>query len=942
MASSKTVRSYGGKVIKYAVLPGILPRIRELVGSGFSQLAFMMALVYGMVRLLPQGHPYLNSANIGRYGLINVIAEAANNLVISKDNIDKLIIFVVLLFGLMILFMQFFSIMLFLTMGSALAGDIPRGFSDLFEVNGTNRPYDIAYIALDMVFGVQRNGGASFFESCLGAASGGGGATGSGANCSSDGNSRLDFSGSTFPWPFHTALHSMFQLYSIGMLVVAVIIFLYFIVTIVAETAQSGTPFGRRFNQVWAPIRMVVAFGLLIPLNSGLNTAQYITLYSAKIGSAFATNAWVRFSETLTDPAIFGEANAGIVARTRAPQTQNILMFSQFAYMCKLMQDKATERTGDSTRWARERVQAYWLKGNSAPAKQAGGAGPAIDHFQGRDVTIVFGIQDGDTYASHPGKVLPLCGKIVIPVATRLDQPAALAKAPGTREMFEFYYDMVVNDFYGSGYATGSKTFIDTLVAQRFLPTSPGVSLGAAPPNTLIEMATSLQKALIGQIQTVHENVLNESSQAMLNRIQDIQEKGWAGAALWFNAIAEMNGAFVDGVQQIPRPIDYPELIEVVIIQMTERNQAVSGSNPFCNSRIPEYSSLTGISRARYGAEMYNAYRDLCSYWMSGAPAPAVDEGGYFAGNRIEDSNFFIQIINVVFGTAGLFALRDNDNVHPMAKMTALGKGLINSTIRQMLGGLALMGIQIGSGVFGASTLDSVAGTASSFMFSLATIGLTAGFILYYVLAFLPFIYFFFAFTGWIKGIFEAMVGMPLWALAHMRIDGEGLPGDAAVSGYFLILEIFIRPILILFGLLLSLLIFSAMANILNDIFDIVVFNAGGGNAAVSNPGVLEIEYWRNPIDKFFFTVMYAVIMYLLGLSAFKAIDLVPNNMLRWMGQNVQSFNDQRQDQAQGLTQYAAIGGSQTFGQLTGGLQQLSQAGQRGSAGAQLGSFLRG
>ena len=59
------------------------------------------------------------------------------------------------------------------------------------------------------------------------------------------------WAGLTWPFPIHHALHQMFQIYSIGLLVVASIITVYFAVTIVVETAQTGTPFGKRFNKVW-------------------------------------------------------------------------------------------------------------------------------------------------------------------------------------------------------------------------------------------------------------------------------------------------------------------------------------------------------------------------------------------------------------------------------------------------------------------------------------------------------------------------------------------------------------------------------------------------------------------------------------------------------------------------------------------------------------------
>ena len=57
-----------------------------------------------------------------------------------------------------------------------------------------------------------------------------------------------------FPFPIHMGLHRLFAVYSMGLLVIAVFIAGYFIATILAETAQSGTPFGRRFNKMWAPM----------------------------------------------------------------------------------------------------------------------------------------------------------------------------------------------------------------------------------------------------------------------------------------------------------------------------------------------------------------------------------------------------------------------------------------------------------------------------------------------------------------------------------------------------------------------------------------------------------------------------------------------------------------------------------------------------------------
>jgi len=206
--------------------------------------------------------------------------------------------------------------------------------------------------------------------------------------------------------------------------------------------------------------------------------------------------------------------------------------------------------------------------------------------------------------------------------------------------------------------------------------------------------------------------------------------------------------------------------------------------------------------------------------------------------------------------------------------------------------------------------------------------GLTAGFVLFYVLPFLPFVYFYFAAASWIKAIFEAMVGVPLWALAHLRIDGDGLPGDSAQNGYFLILEIFIRPILTVIGLVAAVVIFSTQVQILNLIWDLVVSNVAGDASSV-NGDILNMtsandaRFQRGIIDQFFFTIIYTIVCYMMALASFKLIDRIPDNILRWAGAGVSSFGDINQDQVESLSRYAAMGGMTMGNQAAGAVVKL-------------------
>lgn len=927
-------------VFKYATLPGIIPRCRDMMRSGFTQIAFLLANLYNMMGILPNGHPYLNAANSGRFGVFNVIGEASNHLVLDRKNMDKIIMFFVTLLGMALLVLQFVVLAMAIVMAPAMASAAtPLGFNNIFSLTPAQAETDLAFIGLDMVFGVD-----GFFNSCID----------TGGACSTDPADQILRGTGAFPWPFHTALHSMFQIYSLGLLVIAVMILLYFIVAVIAETAQSGTPFGKRFNHVWAPLRLVVALGLLVPLASGLNAGQYITLYAAKFGSAMATNAWLQFNNDIgaasasTSGSNLLGTNSSLVAKGNPPRVGDFLQFMHVAKACEIMEEQIGHRqfanspmpsiaTEDSIE---KDIRIYIVRsGDSGPPSGVGcsySAGQKVldmastshecaYHFVGgNDVVMRVGWQSPSYNQNEIGGVNKECGEFVIPMINPLQ--------PGANEINEGYFQLVEDLFYGNG--AGIISDFQTVTEQNFfqrvvranrragasppLPYEPDMAL---PPSDLkSRWTTALTLAVRNVINKGHKEILDKVPVALQ---QDVLEKGWAGAAIWYNKLAEINGLFLDASTHFPYSTSYPMVMEYIAERAAAQNANPTG-DPY--DKNVEGAPIEFEQDFQAQPQKYNFYYNhVYQYW---ATDPVTGAGSYGSDDLISggerSGNILITLINLMFGTTGLFDMRENADVHPLAQLSALGKGIMNSTVFMLLAGLGGIG---GQAIFGSTPPGQFFGLISSVGLTLATIGLTAGFILFYVLPFMPFIYFFFAVIGWIKGIFEAMVGVPLWALAHIRIDGNGLPGDAAVNGYFLILEIVIRPILILFGLLASIIIFAAAVQILNDVFDLVVSNLAGTNmpSANKNSGVLSMDYFRGPVDQFFYTVIYAVITYMLGLSCFKMIDNIPNQILRWAGQSVSSFNDQRKDPAEGLVQYAAIGGTQIFGQATGGLRSLGQ-----------------
>jgi len=322
-----------------------------------------------------------------------------------------------------------------------------------------------------------------------------------------------------------------------------------------------------------------------------------------------------------------------------------------------------------------------------------------------------------------------------------------------------------------------------------------------------------------------------------------------------------------------------------------------------------------------------NAMNDVYQYWACDKNERGEGEGitTAMSGNAVIDA------IGAIFGINGLFELRENSKadaatgmpiVHPMASLSAVGKSLVENAIRSI--GTSIIFSAFG-GLVGGLSGDIGTGlmTLSKMFVSIATIGLTAGFILYYILPFLPFLYFFFAVGSWVKSIFEAMVGAPLWALAHLKIDGDGFSGRAASGGYFLILEIMLRPIVTVFGLIAGMAIFAAMVATLNSVFDLVVTNIVGDLGPTADDPMYDNalqQFQRGVIDKFFFTIMYAILVYMMATSSFKLIDAIPKNIMRWMGSGVVTFNDNSGDPTANLTQYTAVAGSQFIQPIVGGI----------------------
>lgn len=864
-------------VAAYTLMPDIWSRLVGFVPR-FGLMAYLMAIIFESVHLLPKGHKFSRPQKIEDVRIRDVLAMAANNLHGGIKNADQYIVFGMFILGIVLLVLQF--VFLFAMLATKTA-DAAIPFAGLFLTADPRT--DMAHLMMDKVFGIP-----GFFNSCFDPS------VNNDPVCAAS-----NYSASVvFPDSFQSGLQALFRFYSMGMVGVAGFVVFYYIIAMILETTNTGVPFGRRFQSIYTPLRLVIAVSLLLPLAYGYNTGQYIVLLSAKYGSALATNSWLLFNNRVGDNPM-GLPPEQLVGVPKVGEINSVVNFMYLAQTCRAAYELSTKDSTDPTKGVKVEPYMVISASSSAPSKSMQlGQNTTFDDAKqfskNGDVKIIFG-EKKDSYKKFPGNVRPLCGAITMPSLSK--------KVQGVNDLYNIYFKNVLDIWFNGDLPKYGKYMACVLKysGKGACPASPGTTADWNAPNEKV----AGQQFYISTRQTAQANfkaqldaqikILRKTANPETSMDLKTLSTGWGGAGLWFNKVMSFNGAVVDALHAVPVPTQMPMIMEYVAKKKKEVLPNVPQKDP--------YSMTLANGKENIPMDKYMTDGDLGGDTSQNAALGKLLSEVY---TQVQDTkattkalvansdNPVKNLVTLLFGQTGLFDFRANSDVFPLAKLAMMGRDILNKTITLMAARALMTGA---GGVLGAELgpMGDVMKSLGPGLGTFATVGVSLGILLYYALPLMPFIYFFFAVGRWVKSIFEAMIGVPLWALAHLRLGGEGIPGPAAGQGYFLILEIFLRPILTLFGLMVSIGTFMALTVGLDSVFNLAVMNVGGFDMTNLNSGQPETfaSSARDGMDALFYTAIYAILVYMIATSSFKLIDLIPNAVMRWAGTNVASFNDQ-------------------------------------------------
>lgn len=695
-----------------------------------------------------------------------------------------------------------------------------------------------------------------------------------------------------------TLFSTVIKYFNVAMLVVGGVMFFNNLVTGTMQSAHEGVALGRSWSSLWGPLRSIFAVGLLLPIANigGYNTAQLFMGHIAKNATQFASGVW---SETVN---MIVTGVLPVVA-PRGTIPQNLAGDLFLLEMCRTtMNDqfaKSASNMGQADRVVRNATQAMkrvpFSTGGTGPGPTGGGGSAALATYQTR---VTYDRVD------YRGNVLTpsVCGSYLTPqipdvinnrveADTTEDFTLDAVMEGNTNSIRNMYQQMhygvlgrVANGEYDGGLGLAmqqisEKTYASHL-AQSY-PAQQGQPLyyvltngswqprngGAAPNVDIFDDVRAAVVAANERLDTGHQDLIEAISsggtrnegvrQAMVERIttqcapgqSSCLGEGWIGAGSWYMMIARFNNEISSLFVQKAEI----QTADQARTDVSERGGWFGWGD--YNETDKELQKQYAESY-KYGAEAFNsAANRMAAFGWEINPAMVTNVAATFNGREVEtvyENNRSTESMNKhllnILTAINEFQMGQD----PMIGITSIGAHMVTAGSAMIVADLIIPG--------------NISSTLGSYI---ATMG--AG--LSIVLPLMPFLFWIMAVTGYLMLVVEAFIAANLWALSHLKMNGEGITGEAGRHGWLMILSLMVTPFLMLGGYLVGMIIFRISAVLLSSGLSVAVNGViGTGDMIFKAVACLVI-------------VIFIFTFYLLLLErSFSLVSEFPTRVLRWMG----------------------------------------------------------
>ncbi|MCY4590740.1 MAG: DotA/TraY family protein [Alphaproteobacteria bacterium] len=656
------------------------------------------------------------------------------------------------------------------------------------------------------------------------------------------------------------------------------------------QTAHEGELLGRRWSSLWAPPRIVLAVGLLVPLPGldGYNAAQAGVAYVVRGATLAASFVWSEATEALVDdrvplaaaqPRFRGETLTAMyqIAACETIVQNGIAALDDPGIVLETDGPEEVGRPGGFTL----RQTLVLRRSGAAPSTGVRTSVPVCGYWEAPPMT-----DEIDGYISASG---------LDAAASR--QVLATYRQGHLQVMRNLNAAMRTIAAEKGGVILGDRAGEDPIPAHR-------VEIAEA----IIEANTALSRLARDLLDQVSRFAAGSTDkrQLILNAISGGEDcsvrgtrhcygEGWIGAGQWYVGLARINNQVMHLTGAVGRAkSDTLQAPEAGLLQTT-----------LSRARDGFFGTLRGWMGGIGTAGNYLDLEEADAAMASFMAAWEADTSQLIAlGMRVDPADLGLASESWTPLRDGLTSLVGLDmqdlfeaisivdvDQDPLIQMIELGGTLINFA--------AVVGA--GSLLPGLDWL----GFAAPILWA-------AGALLQVVLPLMPWVVWVLAVTGYFLLVMEAVVGVTLWAFAHLRMDGEGISG-AATAGWTLLLSLLLTPVLMIFGLLAGMMIFRVTSALLiAGTFPAIHAALGGGSVVV----ILMVI----PAAVLFL----AIVQLLLIERSFSLISEFPSRVLAWIGGRADLADQGATERARA----AMIGGAAAFSRIGSGVGGAIQAGR--------------
>jgi conjugal transfer/type IV secretion protein DotA/TraY len=660
--------------------------------------------------------------------------------------------------------------------------------------------------------------------------------------------------GGTGPASPDSIIGALSEILNTGMLVFTGLIVGYVFLTGVLNSAHEGNPLGKAYSTMWIPLRMVFALALVLPFAGGYSAMQIGVIWIAGHGIGLANTSWEKALDymsstgTLYPPTIsvkYEEIGRNILESRVCMHGINtadrhVNVEEKPVEHVNNNQNTTMANSGDTISTPSKphhRVeQRYDSSYNIASAGLAYAA------------AFLSGFTNGvpRSYGSNP------CGSITLEFA-EIDEGVAI-EGP----VLSFQQKIIeITANLDESLDPLARSIVAKAVDDS-LPDPDVTAFNSAIQTYETEYLKAVKDAMSG-IATIRINKWASGNPDTASTTIGARDAGWITVGAWYWDFQRINAetqAMVNVKPELSAPTE---------------DARENSDYPMFDSALKTYFSKM-LVKDRYGNTVNALERS--SYLEDDWTLPWILDRTQFAIDH---------------------ALTNPD---PVSGMANVGHTIIVSVEAVYLASLKLY-IPAKTGKDVAETVGGFSGGAAMLPLSVITtlleeartllvIGgillLPIAIMLAFYLPATPMILWIMGVAGWFILLIEAVIAAPIWAASHAMPEGNGFVGQRAMAGYMVMLSLFLRPTLMIFGFFASMVLMIVMGKVVMLLFLPAMSSMNAG-------------YLSGIVTLFAMLAIFTAVVIQIAHRAYGLIHEVPDKVLRYIGGGAENLGEASNEQ---------------------------------------------